>query len=114
MSYASAGSAASFGKSAASYAQYRPDYPSALYDTILRQGKPPGQAVALDVATGSGQAARGLSQHFARVIALDHDAQQLQHAPSITNVAFVLGSAEDTKLEDQSVDLVAVAAGLHW
>ena len=74
----------------------------------------PAHDLAVDIATGSGQAAKGLSSYFSKVVALDHDNEQLKHAASLPNVAFKLGAAEHTGLEDSSADLVAVAAGLHW
>jgi len=103
-----------FSKSAASYAKYRPDYPQELYEAILKRGKLPARDLAVDAATGSGQAAKGLSPYFAKVIALDHDSEQLKHAPHLPNVTFKLGAAEETGLENHTADVVAVAAGLHW
>ena len=103
-----------FSKAAASYAKYRPEYPPELYKAILHRAKVPARDVAVDIATGSGQAAKGLSNYFTKVIAIDHDNEQLKHAPSLSNVAFKLGAAEHTGLQDSSADLVAVAAGLHW
>ena len=43
-----------FSQIAANYAQYRPQYPAALYEYLAEQA--PGRALALDCATGSGQA----------------------------------------------------------
>ncbi len=103
-----------FSKSAASYAKFRPEYPRELYETILKRAHLPARGLAIDIATGSGQAAKGLSTYFANVVALDHDSEQLKHAPSLPNVTFKLGVAERTGLEDKTVDLLTVAAGLHW
>ena len=103
-----------FSKSAASYAKFRPNYPAELYEMILKHANLPSQGLAVDVATGSGQAAKGLSKYFTTVLALDHDSEQLKHAFDLPNVAFELATAEKTGLEDSSADLVAVAAGLHW
>lgn len=103
-----------FSKSAASYAKYRPGYPPDLYEAILKHGHLPARDLAVDVATGSGQAAKGLSSYFSTVLALDHDSEQLKHAPRLPNVVFQLGAAEHTGLDDKTADLVAVAAGLHW
>ena len=103
-----------FGKQGASYAKFRPDYPQDLYNLILAPSKPTERRLAIDVATGSGQAARGLSAHFERVVALDLDPEQLQHASSTPNVTFKVAAAEKLGVEDSCADLVAVAAGLHW
>ena len=57
-----------FDRQAASYAEYRPSYPEELYRHILKfcdyNSKP---QVALDAATGSGQAAVELAKHFEKV-----------------------------------------------
>ena len=103
-----------FGKQGASYARFRPDYPQDLYKLILAPSKPAERRLAVDVATGSGQAARGLSAYFERVIALDLDPEQLQHANNTPNVTFQVAAAEQLGMKDDSADLVAVAAGLHW
>lgn len=103
-----------FSKGSASYAKFRPEYPAALYDVILQQAPPPARDLAIDLATGTGQAAKGLSKHFARVIALDHNADQLQHAGKFPNVHFQEGAAENSGLGDGTADLAAVAQALHW
>ncbi len=102
-----------FSKGSASYAKFRPEYPAALYNVILQQASP-ARDLAVDLATGSGQAAKGLSKHFACVIALDHNADQLQHAGKFPNVRFQEGAAENTGLGDGIADLAAVAQALHW
>lgn len=103
-----------FGKQGAAYVKYRPAYPDDLYKVVLAPSKPNARSLAVDVATGSGQAAKGLSAYFKRVIALDRDPEQLKHAVHIRNVTHQLGSAEQLGMEDSCADLVAVAQGLHW
>jgi ubiquinone/menaquinone biosynthesis C-methylase UbiE len=103
-----------FSKGSASYAKFRPEYPAALYDVILQQASLPARDLAVDIATGSGQAAKDLSKRFARVIALDHNADQLQHAGKFPNVRFQEGAAENSGLKDGVADLAAVAQALHW
>lgn len=103
-----------FSKGAASYAKFRPEYPAELYRTILQTASLPTRDLAVDVATGSGQAAKDLSKHFDRVVALDRNPDQLRHAAQLPNVSFQQSEAEDTGLQGGIADLVAVAQGLHW
>ena len=103
-----------FSKGATSYAKFRPEYPAELYQLIMQSGNLPDRELAVDIATGSGQAAKDLSKHFAHVIALDHNAEQLQHAATYSGVSFQQGAAEDTGLQGSSADLAAVAQALHW
>ena len=70
--------------------------------------------VALDCATGNGQAARGLSAHFDRVVATDASPEQIARAEPRPGVEYRVARANDSGLPDQSVDLVTVAQALHW
>ena len=61
-----------FGRQARSYAEYRPSYPEELYKFILKFcdfSERPKQA--LDVATGSGQAAIALAEQFEKVLLIN-------------------------------------------
>ena len=94
------------------YAAYRPDYPAALYDWLA--GLCREHEAAWDCATGSGQAALGLAQHFSRVIATDASAEQIGHAVAHPAVDYRVAPAEASTLDDASVDLVTVAQAAHW
>ena len=56
-----------FQKQAASYAAHRPTYPPQLYDLIYGFAGLKSKETALDIATGSGQAAKVLAQSFQKV-----------------------------------------------
>ena len=105
-----------FGAQAASYAAYRPCYPEALYAAITEFAGFSSGALALDVATGSGQVAARLAQSFTRVIACDLAAEQLRHAAAVPNVEYVLAAAEDLAgvAAPGSVYLATCAQALHW
>src|SRR5207302_8895398 len=60
------------------YAEFRPDYPLALFEFIAASAA--GHQLAWDCATGSGQAAVGLARHFDRVIATDVSREQISNA----------------------------------
>lgn len=101
-----------FSNQAGTYAKHRPTYPPALYEHLA--GLAPGRSLAWDCATGQGQAAVGLSAHFDRVIATDASPAQLEHATEHAKVEFRQALAESSGLQDDTVDLVAVAAAIHW
>mmetsp|Transcript_23024 Transcript_23024/g.37874 ORF Transcript_23024/g.37874 Transcript_23024/m.37874 type:complete len:261 (+) Transcript_23024:158-940(+) len=101
------------------YALYRPHYPEALYQKIFefwgRKSFKGNNSVALDVATGTGQAAQALAQYFDLVIATDVSEVQLKSAVKLDNIQYRLSSAEDlSSVSSNSVDLVTVAEGAHW
>lgn len=101
-----------FSGHASAYARYRPEYPSELYDylaTLTQRCE-----VALDCATGSGQAAVGLARRYALVIATDGSVAQLRNAQAHPHVAYVANLAEQPALNDHVVDVAAAAQGAHW
>lgn len=94
------------------YAASRPSYPAELFEWLASVA--PGREVAWDAATGNGQAARGLADHFARVIATDRSAEQLEHATPHPRIEYRVATSEDSGLAAASVDLATSAAAIHW
>lgn len=94
------------------YRRYRPTYPPELYAWLA--GLVRGRHVAWDCATGNGQAALGLADHFTRVVATDASVEQLRRAYPHERVRYAAATAEAAPLRDASVDLVTVAQALHW
>jgi len=104
-----------FSGHAAAYAAYRPTYPSGLPAFVAGLPVPPAdRRLAWDCATGNGQAAHGIVEHFARVIATDASPQQIEHAAPHPRVEYRVAPAESSGLPDASIDLVTVAQAVHW
>ncbi len=101
-----------FSGHAAVYATARPDYPPELFDYLASLCSV--RNLALDCATGSGQAARALVQYFDRVIASDASEKQLAQAQQHDRIEYRLATAEEGILIEDHVDLVTVAQALHW
>ncbi len=101
-----------FSATAGAYNRYRPDYPDALFDFLALNA--PGRDLAWDAGTGSGQAVAPLRRRFRSVVATDAGAEQLALAPPIEGVEYRNEPAEATSLEKGTVDLVTVAAAVHW
>lgn len=101
-----------FSRLASDYARYRPGYPPALFRYLA--GVVPSTRVALDIATGNGQAAIDLAAHFGHVIASDASGRQLAQASTHPRVSYVRHAAESLPLRDGCADLVAVAQAAHW
>jgi SAM-dependent methyltransferase len=101
-----------FSAGAAEYARFRPRYPAALFAFLA--GLPSERSMAWDCATGSGQAAVALAEHFARVIATDASAAQIAHGEPHPHVQYQVAAAEQSGLPGASVDLISVAQALHW
>ena len=94
------------------YAQARPTYPAALFEYL--PGLCPRRDLAWDCATGNGQAALGLAAHFARVVASDRSLAQIREAVPHPRIAYRVATAEQSALPAASLDLVTVAAAIHW
>jgi len=101
-----------FGRYAGDYRRYRPDYPDSLFDRIASLS--PGRSRALDCATGSGQAAVGLSTRFDDVVGVDVSTAQLREGERRPGVVYVTAACESLPLPRESVDAVTVAQALHW
>lgn len=101
-----------FSQQADEYALRRPRYPHALFEWLASIS--PARDLAWDCGTGNGQAATGLAEHFAQIIATDASADQLRNAFAHPNVEYRLARAEDSGLGEASIDLVTVAQAVHW
>lgn len=101
-----------FSGHAADYAQARPTYPDALYDWLAAQCA--RRELAWDAGCGNGQAARALAMRFARVIATDPSAGQIEQAAPDAHIEYRVEPAEAPSLDASSADLVTVAQALHW
>jgi ubiquinone/menaquinone biosynthesis C-methylase UbiE len=101
-----------FSSQSKAYAAFRPTYPRALYEFILRRVK--HRDTAWDCATGNGQVARDLSKHFKKVFATDISKQQLDEAFQASNINYSVSEAEQTPFDDHCFDLITVGQALHW
>ncbi|HWJ92767.1 MAG TPA: class I SAM-dependent methyltransferase [Flavisolibacter sp.] len=101
-----------FSSQSAVYAKFRPSYPRELFDHILSFVSE--RRHAWDCATGNGQAAVVLSDHFEKVEATDISAAQLSNAIKKENIGYRIASAEKTPFADNSFDLITVAQAYHW
>jgi SAM-dependent methyltransferase len=101
-----------FSRQSAAYSRYRPGYPPALIEFVAASA--PARRLAVDCATGTGQAAVALAEHFEGVLAVDASSSQLARARPHARAHYVAGLAEQLPVRDRSVDLVAAAQAAHW
>jgi len=101
-----------FSQQANQYAKYRPTYPPDLFNysfSFVDQ-----KNTAWDCATGNGQAASVLADHFQIVEATDISAAQLKNAVQKQNIRYQICPAEQTPFADNSFDLITIATAYHW
>jgi len=101
-----------FSKQASEYTKYRPHYPEALYEYLATLVC--SRQRAWDCATGSGQAALGLTPYFEQIIATDASKRQIANAIEHSKIAYFVAPAEKPDIEAASIDLIVVAQALHW
>ena len=101
-----------FSRQAEAYRRFRPGYPSALFEFIASRA--PGRQLAVDCATGNGQAAVELAGHFDAVLAVDGSTSQLAWAEPHARVHYVAALAEQLPVRGHSASLVAAAQAVHW
>ncbi|MGI9246613.1 MAG: class I SAM-dependent methyltransferase, partial [Steroidobacteraceae bacterium] len=92
-----------FSRQAGDYSRYRPGYPPALIEHITSLA--PDRQLAVDVATGNGQAALALAAHFDAVLAIDGSAAQLAQAQPHPRVRYQRAMAEALPTADASAAL---------
>ena len=101
-----------FSKQASEYTRYRPHYPAALFKYLAELTT--DHQLAWDCATGSGQAALGLTNYFEKIIATDASDKQIANATTHERITYIVAPAESTEIISGSVDLIVVAQALHW
>ncbi|MEO8446103.1 MAG: class I SAM-dependent methyltransferase [bacterium] len=101
-----------YSKQSKEYLKYRPTYPSELFqflNSIVNEHK-----LAVDCASGNGQAAIGIAGYFDKVIALDASTSQIENAIKNDKVEYRIAKAEATGIDTRSADLVTIATAIHW
>ena len=98
------------------YDHGRPDYPDALYDALEDlAGLGLEAAAVVDVGSGTGIAARGMTARGARVVALDRGPDMLARLRARTpRMPVLLGDGDALPLRDGVADLVTYAQSWHW
>jgi SAM-dependent methyltransferase len=101
-----------FSAHAEGYASYRPTYPATLLDFLASVS--PGGELALDCGCGNGQLSVLLTERFAKVVATDASASQIENAKAHPRVEYRVAPAERSGLLESTVDLITAAQAAHW
>ncbi len=100
------------------YQKYRPGYPPALVSTLLEKTGLDAGAIVADVGSGTGIFTRLLLDHGLHVGAVEPNTNMRLAAETALadyqQFTSIDGSAEQTGLEDDSIDLVTAAQAFHW
>lgn len=104
-----------WGRASEDYAKYRPGPPISLYKMLQAHGVGlPGQRV-LDQGTGTGVFGRQLAKQGCEVVGTDISENQIRFAKELakkdglTNIRFLVASAEENPFEDKSFDIISAS-----
>jgi len=101
-----------FSEDSEEYSRFRPKYPAELFFYLSSVSK--HHLKAWDCATGSGQSAVPLSDYFSEVIATDASETQIKNTEKKQGIKYQVATAENSNIEENSIDLITVAQALHW
>jgi len=107
-----------FSRTVEYYVKYRPAYPQAIFDFLVRECELSDETLVADIGSGTGLMARLFLKNGYSVIGVEPNDQMrqvgqqlLKDYPRFTSLK---GTAEATTLPNQSVDLIAVGEAFHW
>ncbi len=101
-----------FSRQSAAYSRHRPGYPPELIDFVA--ASTPDHDLAIDCATGNGQAALQLATRFELVLAIDGSQSQIAQARQHERVRYTAATAESLPVVGARATLVAAAQAVHW
>jgi SAM-dependent methyltransferase len=100
------------------YVRYRPSYPRAVLDLLKTECGLTDTSVVADVGSGTGILSELFLQNGNHVLGIEPNREMKEAAerrlgghPRFTSVA---GTAEDTTLDEASVDFVVAGQAFHW
>ncbi|KAJ3286191.1 hypothetical protein HDU76_008018, partial [Blyttiomyces sp. JEL0837] len=112
-----------------SYRDYRPTYERELYDIIMKYHKEGSSNqrcdLAVDVASGTGQATVELAERFNIVIGIEPSEVMRKSALQKSNITYIPGTSSNLPravsikpnirfTTEKSVDLITAAQAIHW
>jgi len=107
-----------FSRQVEAYVRYRPGYPATLVPRILQATRLDSGAAVADVGSGTGIFSQRLLEQDCRVFAVEPNGPMREAAQAQlgANPLFssIDASADDTSLDDGSIDLVTAAQAFHW
>jgi len=107
-----------FNDRADNYNKYRPGYPDALLTFLFTYNQITSSSCVLEVGAGTGILSQKIATWGCRLTAMEPNDQMRAKAQAalqqFSNCNVVCGSAENTGLPNESVDLIVCAQAFHW
>ncbi|MBS1998107.1 MAG: class I SAM-dependent methyltransferase [Cyanobacteria bacterium SZAS LIN-2] len=102
---------------AETYARCRPSYPSDAIDFIIALSGVDNDSLIADIGCGTGISSRLFAERGLKVLGIEPNDDMRQKAEAeekIASLHYLEGTAEETTLADESVDLIVCAQAFHW
>lgn len=99
------------------YEKYRPSYPEKYIDYIIEKCNLNSKSLIVDIGAGTGILTKQLLDKNLKVIGIEPNTEMrkvLKKLEINKNFKAIEGTAEDTNLENHTVDLIVVAQAFHW
>jgi SAM-dependent methyltransferase len=100
------------------YVKYRPRYPHAVIEALDRECAFSSSAVIADIGSGTGALTELFLQNGNRVFAVEPNREMREEAERLLGeypgFRSTEGRAEDTTLDDSSIDFAVVGQAFHW
>lgn len=100
------------------YRRYRSRYPREIIALLHEKCGLTPESIVADIGAGTGMLAELFLENGNRVLAVEPNAEMRTACEELTaqypRLACVDGTAENTRLADGSVDLIAVGRAFHW
>lgn len=100
------------------YADARPSYPKELFDYLQERRIITPEGTVADIGSGTGIFTTQIAAYAKTLYAVEPNEDMRRQADaafrSYPNIVSVNGTAEQTSLQDHSVDCVTVAQAFHW
>ena len=99
------------------YEKYRPSYPEEYIKDIIAKCNLNSESLIADIGAGTGFLTRQLLKHNLKVIGVEPSKDMrniLKKCEENRNFKAIEGTAENTNLKDNSIDLIVVAQAFHW
>jgi SAM-dependent methyltransferase len=100
------------------YAKYRPGYPKEIIGILAGQAGFNKDKVVADIGSGTGLLSRVFLENGNRVFGVEPNAEMRSFAEKdlsrFEKFTSVNGSAENTGLANNSIDLIIIGQALHW
>ncbi|MDB8805765.1 class I SAM-dependent methyltransferase [Romboutsia sp. 1001216sp1] len=100
------------------YSKYRPSYPFDFIDYLFTDVGISQRSIIADIGSGTGILTRQLLEKGSKVYGIEPNADMRDIAETNLNnflgFTSVNGNAENTTIDDNSVDYITVAQAFHW